>query len=208
MIALVVVTVDAGDQTTVSLVKQYSDSTFELPKKAVEKKMKCVISKKADYKFPKMLRDTLNKFQDDDHGNRVFTMLLTGSGKGIKIEVKSEDILDNDSMDFFGDFVVGNKHFVIIENEDNSYLLKIYFKKSGDNVLFQRRFVKTDNIVNYLPSSLNAFYNEGNENFKINEYIINGENRTNNKKNVIITNNDTNVDDDDDAFKLDVELFE
>ncbi len=206
LMAFALLSVHAGDKITVSLVKQYSDTTFVLPKKSVEKKMKCVIGAKPDYLFPKMLRDTLNKFQNDDYGNRVFTMLLMGSGKGIKITVKSEDVLENDSSTFFGDFVVDNKHFVMIQNEDNAELLKIFFKKSGDSVLFQRRFVFTDNIVTYLPSSLDAFYNEYDKKFLVSEYIINGENLTK-TKNVIVTNNDTNSDDDD-AFKLDVELFE
>ncbi|MBO4722864.1 MAG: hypothetical protein J5629_08020 [Muribaculaceae bacterium] len=206
LMAFVFLAVDAGDKITVSMVKQYSDSTFVLPQKTVEKKMKCVKASKDDYVFPKMLKDTLNKMQDDDSGNRVFTMLLTGSGKGIKIDVKSEDILDNDSLAFFGDFVVGRKHFLMIQNDDNIELLKIFFKKSGDTVLFQRLYEYTDNIVNYLPSSLNAFYDEYKKKFLIKEYIINGENRTNEKK-VIITNNNTE-DDGDDAFKLDVELFD
>ena len=206
LMLLTIIAVDAGDKITVSLVKQYSDSTFELPKKSVEKKMKCVKAVKDDYLFPKMLKDTLNKFQTYDHGNRVFTMLLTGSGKGIKITVKAEDILDNDSISYFGDFVVDRKHFVMIQNEDNAELLKIFFKKTGDTVLFQRLFVLTDNIVTYLPSSLDAFYNEYDKKLLVREYIINGENLTG-QKDVIVTNNDKEVDDDD-AFKLDVELFE
>lgn len=206
LFAFTLISAHPGDRITVSLVKQYCDSTFALPKKVVEKKMKCVKSRKDDYVFPKMLRDTLNRLQDEDHGNRVFTMLLTGSGKGIKIVVKSEDLFDNDSLAFFGDFVVGRKHFLMIENDDNVELLKIFFKKSGDTVLFQRLYEFTDNIVNYLPSSLNAFYDEYSKKFIINEYIINGENLTNEKK-VIITNNNAE-DDGDDAFKLDVELFD
>lgn len=201
----VVLTIDAGNKITVSLVKQYSDSNFVLPKKTIEKKMKCVIASKPDYNFPKILKDTLNKMQDEDHGNRVFTILLSGSGKGIKIEVKSEDILDNDTLTYFGDFVVDRKHFVMIQNEDNIDLLKIFFKKTGDTVLFQRLFERTNNIVTYLPSFLDAFYNEYDRKFIINEYVINGEKR-NNKKNFIDINNDT--DEDDDAFKLDVEFFE
>lgn len=201
-----VLAVSAGNKITVSLIKQYSDSTSELPKKSVEKKMKCVKAAKDDYLFPKMLRDTLNKFQGDDYGNRVFTMLLTGSGKGIKITVKSEDILDNDSLSYFGDFVVDRKHFVMVQNEDNAELLKIFFKKTGDTVLFQRLFVLTDNIVTYLPSSLDAFYNEYDKKLLVRDYIINGENLTG-KKEVIVTNNDID-DEGDDAFKLDVELFE
>lgn len=206
LMLLTVFSVVAGDKITVSLVKQYSDSTFELPKKTVEKKMKCVKAAKDDYLFPKMLKDTLNKFQGDDYGNRVFTMLLTGSGKGIKITVKSEDILDNDSLSYFGDFVVDRKHFVMVQNEDNAELLKIFFKKTGDTVLFQRLFVLTDNIVTHLPSSLDAFYNEYDKKLLVREYIINGENQTG-KKEVIVINNDVD-DEGDDAFKLDVELFE
>lgn len=206
LMVFAVLAVSAGDKITVSLIKQYSDSTFELPKKSVEKKMKCVKAAKDDYLFPKMLRDTLNKFQGDDYGNRVFTMLLTGSGKGIKITVKSEDILDNDSLSYFGDFVVDRKHFVMVQNEDNAELLKIFFKKTGDTVLFQRLFVLTDNIVTYLPSSLDAFYNEYDKKLLVRYYIINGENLTG-KKEVIVTNNDID-DEGDDAFKLDVELFE
>lgn len=206
LMVFAVLAVSGGDKITVSLIKQYSDSTFELPKKSVEKKMKCVKAAKDDYLFPKMLRDTLNKFQGDDYGNRVFTMLLTGSGKGIKITVKSEDILDNDSLSYFGDFVVDRKHFVMVQNEDNAELLKIFFKKTGDTVLFQRLFVLTDNIVTYLPSSLDAFYNEYDKKLLVRDYIINGENLTG-KKEVIVTNNDID-DEGDDAFKLDVELFE
>ncbi|MBR5638578.1 MAG: hypothetical protein IKW83_02325 [Muribaculaceae bacterium] len=205
LMVFVVLTIDAGNKITVSLVKQYSDSNFVLPKKTIEKKMKCVIASKPDYNFPKILKDTLNKMQDEDHGNRVFTILLSGSGKGIKIEVKSEDILDNDTLTYFGDFVVDRKHFVMIQNEDNIDLLKIFFKKTGDTVLFQRLFERTNNIVTYLPSFLDAFYNEYDRKFIINEYVINGEKR-NNKKNFIDINNDT--DEDDDAFKLDVEFFE
>ncbi len=94
----------------------------------------------------------------------------------------------------------------MIQNEDNAELLKIFFKKSGDTVLFQRLFVLTDNIVTYLPSYLDAFYNEYDKKLLVREYIINGENLTG-QKDVIVTNNDKEVDDDD-AFKLDVELFE
>lgn len=206
LMVLLALSVDAGKKITVSLVKQYSDTSFVLPQKTIAKKMKCVIAKKPSYEFPKKLKDTLNTMQDEDYGNRVFTMLLTGSGKGIKIAVKSEDILDNDSTVFFGDFVVGDKHFVMIENEDNIELLKLFFKKTSDTVLFERLFEKTDNIVSFMPSSLDAFYNEYTKKLSFREYIINGENRTSNKK-VIVTNNDTDVEDDD-AFKLDVELFE
>ena len=202
-----VLTVYAGDKITVSLVKQYSDSSFELPKNAIEKKMKCVIAAKPDYEFPKVLKDTLNKLQDEDYGNRVFSMLLTGSGKGIEIKVKSEDILDNDSLTFFGDFVVDRKHFVMIQNEDNIDLLKIFFKKTGETVLFQRLFEYTDNIVTHSPSSLDAFYNEYSKKLLIRKYVINGEEQTNNKKAVVVKNNDADAEDDD-AFKLDVELFE
>ncbi|MBP5688729.1 MAG: hypothetical protein IK100_04975 [Muribaculaceae bacterium] len=205
LMTLAVLTIDASNKYTVSMVKQYSDSAFVLPKKAIEKKMKCVKAAKDDYVFPKMLKDTLNRLQDDDSGNSVFIMLLTGSGKGIKIDVKSEDLFDNDSTTFFGDFIVGRKHFVMIQNEDNIELLKIFFKKSGDSVVFQRLYEYTDNIVDYLPSSLNAFYDEYDKKFLIKEYIINGENRTD-IKNAVITNNYD--DDGDDAFKLDVELFE
>ena len=207
IMAFALISVHAGDKITVSLVKQYSDSAFELPKKAVEKKMKCVIAAKPDYDFPKMLKDTLNKLQDEDYGNRVFTMLLIGSGKGINIFVKSEDILDIDTLTYFGDFVVERKHFVMIQNEDNIDLLKIFFKKTGDTVLFERLFEKTDNVVTYSPSSMDAFYNEYTKKFLVRKYVINGEERTNDKTSVIKTNNPNDVEDDD-AFKLDVELFE
>lgn len=206
LMAFALLSLHAGDRITVSLVKQYSDSAFQLPKKVIEKKMKSVISKKPDYEFPKMLKDTLNKMQEEDYGNRVFTLLLTGSGKGIKIDVKSEDIFEIDSIQFFGDFVVDKKHFLMIQNENNIELLKIFFKKTRDTVLFQRLFVLTDNVVNYLPSSLEAFYNEYNKKFIINKYIINGEDRANIKKTTV---NSSEPDaEDDDAFKLDVELFE
>ncbi len=206
LMAFATLAVNAGDKINVSLVKQYSDSNFILPKKSVEKKMKCVIAAKPDYLFPKMLRDTLNKFQNEDYGNRVFTMLLTGSGKGIKIMVNSEDILDNDTTIYFGDFVVDRKHFVIVQNEDNTELLKIFFKKTGDSVYFQRLFVLTDNIITYLPSKLEAFYDEYKKKLLVNEYVINGKSHAE-EQNVIVTNK-TNDDDGDDAFKLDVELFE
>ena len=206
VIVLTALSVDASKKNTVSLVKQYSDTSFVLPQKTIEKKMKCVIAKKPDFEFPQKLRDTLNMMQKEDYGNRVFTMLLTGSGKGIKIAVKSEDILDNDTTQFFGDFEVGDKHFVMIQNENNIELLNIFFKKTGDTVLFQRLFEKTDNVVSYLPSSLDAFYNEYSRKLIFYQYIINGENLTNHKK-VVVTSNDIG-DDDDDAFKLDVELFE
>ena len=62
---LAVLTIDASNKYTVSMVKQYSDSAFVLPKKAIEKKMKCVKAAKDDYVFPKMLKDTLNRLQDD-----------------------------------------------------------------------------------------------------------------------------------------------
>lgn len=198
--------VDAGERITVSLVQQYSDTTFVLPQKSIERKMKCVVAAKPDYLFPKILRDTLEKFQDEDHGNRVFTMLLMGSGKGIDITVQSSDILDNDSTKYFGDFVVDKKHFVMVQNEDNAELLKIFFKKTGNSVLFQRRYVLTHNIVTYMPSSLNAFYNEYDKKLLVRECIINGENQNKINK-VIVPHSDTN-NDDEDAFKLDVELFE
>ena len=202
---LAAINMEAGSKITVSLIKQYSDTTFNLPKNTIEKKMKCVVAKKDSYVFPKMLKDSLSKMQSEDYGNRVFTLLLMGSGKGIKIDAKSEDIIDNDSTEFFGDFVIENKHFVMIQNEDNAELLKLFFKKTGDTVFFQRRFVLTDNIVNYQQSSLDAFYNEYDNKLVVKKYIINGEDRTNKKSvaNTIITN-----DDEDDAFKLDVEILE
>lgn len=206
LMLMAVVAIEAGDKITVSMVKYYSDSTFELPKKSIEKKMKCVKAAKDDYLFPKMLKDTLNKFQDDDYGNRVFTLLLSGSGKGIKITAKSQDILDNDTTSFFGDLVVDRKHFVIIQNEDNADLLKIFFKKTGDSVIFQRLFVYTHNAVSYLPSSLDAFYDEYDRKLLVTDCVINGENRANKKiVNVTTAEPDTG---DDDAFKLDVEFFE
>lgn len=208
MFALAFINATAGDIISVSIVKQYNDSSFILPNKAIEKKMKCLAIKNAKYDFTKKLMKALDGFQEKDYGNNVFTVMLKYYGKGISIVVKSHDILDNDSLKYFGDIMIERKHFVLIENEDNHDLLVTYFKKASNSVVFQRLFEKTDNVVIYEPSSYNALYNERSQVVETYEYIINGEdlkNKTTPKTTNTISND---KDDSDDAFKLDVELFE
>lgn len=208
MFALAFINATAGDIISVSIVKQYNDSSFILPNKAIEKKMKCLAIKNAKYDFTKKLMKALDGFQEKDYGNNVFTVMLKYYGKGISIVVKSHDILDNDSLKYFGDIMIERKHFVLIENEDNHDLLVTYFKKASNSVVFQRLFEKTDNVVIYEPSSYNALYNERSQVVETYEYIINGEDLKN-KTTPKITNTISNdKDDSDDAFKLDVELFE
>lgn len=207
LVSITILNASAGDNITVSLVKQYDDTSFVLPKKAIEKKLKSVTIKNKKYDFTKKLMLALDKIQDLDYGNNVFTVLLNYYGKGITIELKSNDILDTDTLKYFGDIIIERKHFLLIENEDNHDLLNTYFKKSSTNVMFQRLFEHTDNIVTYEPSSFNALYNEKTQEMVIKENIINGENlmkKEDTKKPIIIDNKDEG----DDAFKLDVELFE
>ena len=206
--ALAIMNVTAGDIISVSIVKQYDDTTFILPNKAIEKKIKCLAVKNAKYDFTKKLIKALDSFQEKDYGNNVFTVMLKYYGKGISIVVIAQDILDNDSLKYFGDIMIGRKHFVLIENEDNHDLLVTYFKKASNSVIFQRLFEKTDNIVINEPSSYDALYNERSQVMETYEYIINGEDLKNKTTTKVTTTLNNDKDDSDDAFKLDVELFE
>lgn len=206
---LVTICINAGDKINVSLVKQYTDTSFVLPKKAVEKKVNALKIANPKYDFTFKLIPEFEKMENDDYGNQVFSVLLFYHGNGIAINVKSEDILDNDTTSYFGDFMVGRKHFLLIDNDDNHEMLKTYFKKnSGTTIVFQRLFEKTENIVDIPPSSLNALYNERNKKMEIREYFINGEDSLNlrdKRKSATDTNKN---EDNDDIFKIDVELFD
>ena len=130
LLSILSLNIIAGDKIHVSMVKQYIESDeFILPKKTIEKKMNCLKIANPKYNFTKQLLDLFNKVQRRDDENYVFAVDLQYYGKGISITLTSSDILDNDTTTYFGDIMVDRKHFVLIENDDNRNLLKLYFKK-------------------------------------------------------------------------------
>ena len=209
LLSLLSLNIIAGDKIHVSMVKQYIESDeFILPKKTIEKKMNCLKIANPKYNFTKQLLDLFNKVQRRDDENYVFAVDLQYYGKGISITLTSSDILDNDTTTYYGDIMVDRKHFVLIENDDNRNLLKLYFKKnSGQTVVFQRLFEKTETIIEPSPSSLYAIYDERAWTLDIKKLVFNGEDTTQSDFKEPKATQKENTDEDD-ALKIDVELFD
>lgn len=209
LLSLLSLNIIAGDKIHVSMVKQYLESdVFVLPKKTIEKKMNCLKIANPKYNFTKQLFELFNKVQERDNENYVFAVELQYYGKGISIALTSCDILENDNNAYYGDIMIDRKHFVLIENDDNRSLLKLYFKKiSGQTVVFQRLFEKTDSITVPHASLLNAIYDERAWTLDIKKLVLNGEDSSQSdlKEPKAIQKENT---DDDDALKIDVELFD
>lgn len=194
----------------VSLNKEYSDSSgFVLPDKAIKQKMSSIAIANPKYDFTVMLRDILKRITIEDYENNVFTVMLQFSGVGISIVIDSQDILDMKNTKFHGDLIVDRRHFVLLENNDNKDLLKTYFKKQrGKDVTFERTFEKVSEIIIRQPTHYNAIYNERQQTVKVNEFIVNNQDKLHAPA---ITNEDNKQEqntDDSDAFKIDVELFD
>lgn len=200
-----------GDKIKVSIVKQYTDdSVFTLPKKPIEKKVPCLAIANSKYDFTRQFSTVAQAIQDEAYDYRVFVVNLRYAGAGIAIDIQGKDLLDDLEVDYYGDFMVGRGHFVLVENEDNEALLKTYFKKDrGKDAVFQRTFELVGEIIPLMPTSYQATYDERRRKINVKYHIINGDDKLKPKEPVIApTSTDKKDQNDDDAFDIDVELFE
>ena len=160
------------------------------------------------YDFTARLTEIARKIATDDYENKVFMVTLEFKGDGISLLIDSKDILDTTGVVFRGDLIVENKHFVLVETEDNDRLLKAYFKKMRrKNVVFERTFEFAEDMVEISPTHYRASYDERKRYITVRENIVNGCDLLHPK--VVITEpKEDNNDDDSDAFSIDVEILE
>ena len=210
VVALTTLSIDAAQKVRVSLIKQYPDSVeFQLPEKAIERKMHCLEPANVKFAFNKRLNEQLAKIADEDLEFNAFIVNLYYAGAGIAIEVDSRDILDLDKgIDCLGDIVINRRHFIVVENEDNKTLLKHFFKKDkSKEVLFQRVFEKAIDVIEIHPTQLKATFDERTHQVETHQLIINGIDKLHAPLILTPAQPEQNIEEDD-AFKIDVELFE
>ena len=129
VIALTALSMSA-EKITVTINKQYrQDSAFVLPSKTISVKAPCMGMVNAKYIFTKKLMEILSEISVEDYDNKVFIVKLLYAGRGISINISSEDPLDDLSVDYCGDIIVGGKHFLLVQNDDNKDLIKTFFRK-------------------------------------------------------------------------------
>lgn len=200
----------AADKVRVSIVKQYTEgSGFVLPEKAIEKKMPCLIPASAKYDFTRQLSRVAQAIQEQTYDHKVFVVTLKYAGAGISINIQGKDLLDSLQAKYYGDFMVGKGHFVILENEDNKDLLKTYFKKDrGHDAVFQRTYEMVGEIVVSEPTVYQATYDERQRKINVKTHVVDGIDCLKPQAPVITPTSTTDVHGNDDAFDIDVELFE
>ena len=198
-----------AENITVTLNKYYSDtSTFVLPERTITTKMPCLTLVSEKYDFTARLTEIARKIATDDYENKVFMVTLEFKGDGISLMIDSKDILDTTGVVFRGDLIVENKHFVLVETEDNDRLLKSYFKKvRRKNVVFERTFEYAEDMVEISTTHYRASYDERRRYIKVKENIVNGCDLLHPKVVRTEPQEDDNVDDGD-AFSIDVEILE
>ena len=209
VIALTALSMSA-EKITVTINKQYrQDSAFVLPSKTISVKAPCMGLVNAKYIFTKKLMEILSEISVEDYDNKVFTVKLLYAGRGISINISSDDPLDDLSVDYCGDIIVGGKHFLLVQNDDNKDLIKTFFRKvRGYNVVFERTFEKVFEVVDPLYTSVVATYDERQRTIINKEKIINAVDKLHAPKAQPQTLTKENGEEDDDAFKIDVELFQ
>ena len=209
LIALTTLTMGA-EKIRVNLNKQISeDSAFVVPDKTIETKMPCLTVANEKYDFTKNLLNIMSNIAVEDLDNKVFLVELKYAGAGIAINIVSKDILDLHDVNFQGDILVKNCHFVLVANDDNKELLKTYFKKvRGKSVVFERTFEKVLDILVPEPTYYKATYNERQHNVQVKEYIINNNDKLHSPKPPKTNTQPETPVDDSDAFDIDIELTE
>ena len=200
----------SAEKITVTINKQYAqDSTFVLPSKTISLKTPVMGLANSKYIFTKKLTEILTYVASEDYDNKVFIVKLKYAGQGISITINSQDPLDDLNIDYCGDIIVNNKHFLLVQNDDNKDLIKTYFKKAkGTNVVFERTFEKVFEVVDPLFTSVISTYDERQRTILIKEKIINEVDKLHAPKVEPKTTSKDGSEDDDDAFKIDVELFQ
>lgn len=164
------------------------DSSFKLPSKTDYMELRCMrFDDKKLNGFDTALREKLQAIDDNDAEHYAFALVVWPDGSGlepIKVEAYDRDPLKSTEVArrmAYGDYQVGEAHFVLIMNPDNADFLKQYARPTGMNTRFERVYEYVPEIFPKQHTTLHATW-DGKQ-MTTTAYILDGEDQLHDEAN-------------------------